>query len=169
MNTFVTVTGIALIVMAVFLVIAVLMQSSKDRRSGATIAGGAETFFGKNKGRTIDAVLKKATSVIAALFIISSVTLALVTVNEGKAKVETTEGAESPAGETQQVTVDEDGNLVDSEGNVIMTAEQMAEQEAQAEAEGETAEADAEEAPVEAETAEAEATEAPAEGEAKAE
>jgi len=148
------------VIIALILVVAVLMQHGKQQGLSGAIAGGAETFFGKNKGRTIDAVLKKATSVIAALFVISSVTLALVTVNEGKAKTEAaqeaTEGTEAPAGETQQVTVDEDGNLVDSEGNVIMTAEQMAEQQAQAEAE----------APAEGETTEAEA---PAEGEAKAE
>lgn len=44
-----TVIGILLLIMAVFLVVAVLMQSSKDHRLSGTIAGGAETFFGKQK------------------------------------------------------------------------------------------------------------------------
>jgi len=35
--------------------------------------GGAETFFGKNKGRTVDAMLKKFTAVVAILFIVSDV------------------------------------------------------------------------------------------------
>jgi hypothetical protein len=35
-----------------------------------TIAGGAETFFGKNKGRTIEAKLEKATSFVAVAFVI---------------------------------------------------------------------------------------------------
>ena len=45
---------------------------------GGAIAGGAETFFGKNKGRTIDAVLKKVTAVVAILFIVTSIVLAIV-------------------------------------------------------------------------------------------
>jgi len=47
--------------------------------SGA-IAGTAETFFGKNKGRTIDAKLKKYTAFGAAAFIILSIVLALMVI-----------------------------------------------------------------------------------------
>ena len=63
--------GIILIVAAVFLVGAVLMQSGKanNRLSGA-IAGGAETFFGKTKGSTIDKKLSKATTIVAIVFVI---------------------------------------------------------------------------------------------------
>jgi preprotein translocase subunit SecG len=64
--------------MAVFLVIAVLMQSSKDRRSGATIAGGAETFFGKNKGKSMDALFNKLTTVIAIIFVVLVIVLFVV-------------------------------------------------------------------------------------------
>ena len=63
--------GIILLVMSVFLVIAVLMQSGKSKKLSGTIAGGAETFFGKEKSRTIDAVLSKLTTVVAILFIIT--------------------------------------------------------------------------------------------------
>ncbi len=62
--------GILLLVMAIFLVIAVLMQSGKSKRLSGTIAGGAETFFGKAKGRTIDALLSKITTVVAILFVL---------------------------------------------------------------------------------------------------
>ncbi|MBR4295279.1 MAG: preprotein translocase subunit SecG [Clostridia bacterium] len=62
--------GIILLVMAVFLIVAVLMQSGKDKRLSGTIAGGAETFFGKSKGTRFDAVLSKATTVIAIIFAI---------------------------------------------------------------------------------------------------
>ena len=41
--------GIAVIVLSVILVVAVLMQSGKDTRLSGTIAGGAETFFGKTE------------------------------------------------------------------------------------------------------------------------
>lgn len=60
--------GIALLVMAVFLVIAVLMQSGKDKRLSGSIAGGTETFFGKTKGKSFDKILSRLTTVVAILF-----------------------------------------------------------------------------------------------------
>ena len=65
------------IIVSLVLIVVVLMQSSDQQGLSGTIAGGAETFFGKNKGRTIDAVLKKWTAVIAAIFIILSVVLSM--------------------------------------------------------------------------------------------
>ena len=62
--------GILLLIMSVFLVISVLMQSGKSKRLSGTIAGGAETFFGKAKGRTIDSVLSKLTTVVAIIFVL---------------------------------------------------------------------------------------------------
>ena len=59
---------IILLVAAVFLTIAVLMQSGKSHNLSGTIAGGADTFFGKTKGKTIDRVLSKLTTVVAIVF-----------------------------------------------------------------------------------------------------
>lgn len=60
--------AIILLVAAVFLTIAVLMQSGKSHNLSGTIAGGADTFFGKTKGKTIDRVLSKLTTVVAIIF-----------------------------------------------------------------------------------------------------
>ena len=60
--------GIILLVAAVFLIIAVLMQSGKAEGLSGTIAGGAETFFGKTKGKTIDKMLSKLTTIVAIVF-----------------------------------------------------------------------------------------------------
>lgn len=60
--------AIILLVAAVFLTIAVLMQSGKSHNLSGTIAGGADTFFGKTKGKTIDKVLSKITTVVAIIF-----------------------------------------------------------------------------------------------------
>ena len=73
-----TVLGVALLVLAVFIVIAVLMQQGNSQGLSGSIAGGAETFFGKNKGRTLDGILSKVTSVLAILFVISSIALSIV-------------------------------------------------------------------------------------------
>ncbi len=66
------------IIITVALIITVLMQSGKTQGLSGSIAGGAETFFGKNKGRTLDGILSKITSVLAVLFIISSIALSIV-------------------------------------------------------------------------------------------
>ncbi len=62
--------GVILLISAVFLVVAVLMQSGKSHNLSGSIAGGAETFFGKTKGKTIDKMLSKITTVVAIIFTI---------------------------------------------------------------------------------------------------
>ncbi|HPC99983.1 MAG TPA: preprotein translocase subunit SecG [Acetivibrio sp.] len=66
------------IIFSVSLVVIVLLQSGKQAGLSGSIAGGAETFFGKNKGRTIDAILSKYTLVAAIGFIITSIVLQIV-------------------------------------------------------------------------------------------
>ena len=70
--------GILLLVMAVFLVIAVLLQSGKDKNLSGSIAGGAETFFGKTKGSTWDKILSKLTTVVALVFIVVVIAMYIV-------------------------------------------------------------------------------------------
>lgn len=60
--------GIILLVLAVALVALVLFQSGKDKRLSGTIAGGAETFFGKTKAASYDKVLSIVTTVVAIVF-----------------------------------------------------------------------------------------------------
>ena len=73
--------GIALIILSVALTVLVLLQSAKDTRLSGTIAGGAETFFGKTKGSSIDKLLSKLTIVVAILVVILTVALVIVTNN----------------------------------------------------------------------------------------
>lgn len=68
MTTVQIIVGIILLIAAVFLVIAVLMQSGKSHNLSGTIAGGAETFFGKTKAKTWDKVLNKVTTIVAVCF-----------------------------------------------------------------------------------------------------
>jgi len=65
---FETILGILLIVMSLFLIVAVLMQHGKSHGLSGTIAGGAETFFGKNKGASVDSMLSKVTTIVAIVF-----------------------------------------------------------------------------------------------------
>ncbi|MBQ2696545.1 MAG: preprotein translocase subunit SecG [Clostridia bacterium] len=63
------------IIVSIILIAVVLLQSGKQAGLSGSIAGGSETFFGKNKGRTIDAILGKWTSIVAVLFLVTSIAL----------------------------------------------------------------------------------------------
>ena len=75
MAVFQYVMGGCLIAMAVFLVIAVLMQSGKDKRLSGSIAGGSETYYGQNKGKSRDKLLSRLTTVIAIVFTVMVVVM----------------------------------------------------------------------------------------------
>ena len=89
------------LIIAVGLIISVLLQSSKSQGLSGSIAGGAETFFGKNKGKTLDGVLAKVTVILAVLFVITSVSISMIS----KASVEK---EEEPQQIEQQVEVEEE-------------------------------------------------------------
>ena len=65
------------IIFSLSIIVVVLLQSGKSAGLSGSIAGGAETFFGKNKGRTLDALLGKYTSVAAIMFLVTSIALFL--------------------------------------------------------------------------------------------
>ncbi|MBQ7125197.1 MAG: preprotein translocase subunit SecG [Clostridia bacterium] len=63
--------GIILIASALFLIVAVLLQSGKDKGLSGTVAGSSsDTYYGKNKGSSMDRFLSKATTVIAVIFVV---------------------------------------------------------------------------------------------------
>jgi preprotein translocase subunit SecG len=78
LNALQIIVSILHIIFALSIVVIVLLQSGKTAGLSGSIAGGAETFFGKNKGRTLDAILSKYTSVAAIAFLITSIVLFLV-------------------------------------------------------------------------------------------
>lgn len=75
MSALAIIVGILQIIFAIAIVVIVLLQSGKAAGLSGSIAGGAETFFGKNKGRTIDAMLSKYTTYIAIGFMVTSIML----------------------------------------------------------------------------------------------
>ena len=62
------------IIVSLVLVILVLMQEGKSAGLGS-ISGAAETYWGKNKGRSMDGMLVKITKWLAVAFILLSVVL----------------------------------------------------------------------------------------------
>ncbi len=72
-----TIVTVIHVILSLILIAVVLLQSGKSAGLSGSIGGGAETFFGKNKARTIDGLLEKATGIVAILFVVTSIVLSL--------------------------------------------------------------------------------------------
>ncbi len=68
------ITIIAYIAICIAMVVVVLMQEGKSAGLG-TISGAADTYWGKNKGRTLDGAMNKITVVLVVLFVVISALL----------------------------------------------------------------------------------------------
>ena len=62
------------ILVSIALTVIILMQEGKSAGLGA-IAGAADTYWGKNKGRSMEGVLVKLTRVCVILFLVIAVVL----------------------------------------------------------------------------------------------
>ena len=62
------------IIICIGLTVIILMQEGKSAGLGA-IAGAADTYWGKNKGRSMEGMLVKLTRVLVVLFIVISAVL----------------------------------------------------------------------------------------------
>ena len=71
-----TVLTIVFIIICIALTILVLMQEGKSAGLG-TIGGAAETYWGKNKGRSMEGTLVKLTKICAVSFMLLAMLLNL--------------------------------------------------------------------------------------------
>ena len=65
------------VLICIALVAVVLFQESKTQGLSGSINGVAETYWGRNKGRSMEGALEKGTKILATLFIVLSVVLNL--------------------------------------------------------------------------------------------
>ena len=72
--------GILLLLSSIVLIVVVLFQHGRNAGLSGAVAGGAETFLGKNKGRSVDAMLTRMTKWIAILFALMTVVLNLLVI-----------------------------------------------------------------------------------------
>jgi len=63
---------------SLFLICVVLLQSGKSAGLSGAIAGGADTFLSKNKAKSADARLAKATKWVAIAFMILTLVLSFL-------------------------------------------------------------------------------------------
>ena len=69
---------IFLLIASLVLIASILLQSGKQAGMSGDIAGGAETIWGKNKGRSFEGKLEKATTISAVVFMLASLALVIV-------------------------------------------------------------------------------------------
>ena len=71
-----TILTVVFIILSIVITVIILMQEGKSAGLGA-IAGAAETYWGKNKGRSMEGTLVKLTRVAVILFLVLAMVLNL--------------------------------------------------------------------------------------------
>lgn len=69
-----TVLTVVFILISLALTVIILLQEGKSAGLGA-ISGAADTYWGKNKGRSMEGLLVKITRVLVILFILLAIVL----------------------------------------------------------------------------------------------
>lgn len=69
-----TVLTVVFIIISIVLTVIILLQEGKSAGLGA-ISGAADTYWGKNKGRSMEGMLVKVTRVLVILFLLISIVL----------------------------------------------------------------------------------------------
>ena len=67
--------GAVLIVASIIITVVVLMQESKQKGLSGAISGAADTYWGKNKGRSMEGKLVTITKVLVVIFFVIAVVL----------------------------------------------------------------------------------------------
>lgn len=70
--------GIVMLLTSLALVAIVLLQEGRQAGLSGAIAGGADSFLGKNKSKTVEQKLVKITKVLAVLFFVISIVATLL-------------------------------------------------------------------------------------------
>ena len=70
--------SIVYVILAVFLTAVVILQSGKSSGLSSAIAGGADTFMSKNKAKSLDAKLARATKWVAIAFVLLTLVLNII-------------------------------------------------------------------------------------------
>lgn len=69
-----TILTIVFIIISMALIVIVLMQEGKQTGLGA-VAGSSETYWSKNKGRSMEGIMVKVTKVLVGLFLVIAAVL----------------------------------------------------------------------------------------------
>ena len=95
MGIFEIISAIVLIIACVFIIIVVLMQDTKTQMSKTISGNSSDNYYGKNSGRTKEAMLNKAMTTAAIVFFVLAIVVNVVNVYFGGAGKDTS-GADTP-------------------------------------------------------------------------
>ena len=96
---------IVLILISIILIVTVLMQEGQRQGLGA-IGGGAETFFGKNKAKSMEGRLQRYTKIAAVVFIVLAIAATIITShNAGKSSSVDLEDVVEEAAEDVEISL----------------------------------------------------------------
>ncbi len=117
METAKIIVGVLHILLSIAIIALILLQSGKQAGLSGAISGAADSFFGKNKGRTMDAKLARFTKICAVGFLVTSLFLAYgdTIMPDTPAPTEGTEAVEGEVVTPDINVVTEDGETVDTD------------------------------------------------------
>lgn len=73
-----TVLHIIIIIASLGLIASILLQEGKQAGMSGAIGGGAEQIWGKQKAKSYESKLERATSILAGVFLVSTLILTIV-------------------------------------------------------------------------------------------
>ncbi len=65
-----------MIILSLLIIVAVMMQPSKQNSAASAFTGGADQLFGKQKARGFEAVMQRITTVLAIAWVVVAILLA---------------------------------------------------------------------------------------------
>jgi len=72
-----TIASVIYVLVCIALTVVVLMQEGKQAGLSGSISGAAESYWGKNKGRSMEGALVNVTRILSVAFIIFSILLCM--------------------------------------------------------------------------------------------
>ena len=82
MNALEIVAGVFLLIACLLIIISTMMQNPKQGGLGSSF-GSTESYFGKNSGRTMDAVLARLTKLGGSIFFVLTILAGIISVYVG--------------------------------------------------------------------------------------
>jgi len=73
--TLLRVLTVVFILICLLISVVILLQEGKQAGLGGAISGAAETYWGKNKGRSMEGTLEKITKIAIVLFFVLAIVL----------------------------------------------------------------------------------------------
>lgn len=129
MGIFEIISAIVLIIACVFIVIVVLMQDTKTQMSQTISGNSSDNYYGKNSGRTKEAMLNKAMTTAAIVFFVLALVVNIVNVYLG--------GSKNDSSDTSSISTSVDSTT--SEADAAGTAEESKPATAEASSNSDTA------------------------------